>query len=856
MSLAPSQRRSNSLTKKQVSILASNERRKATRSILNQINNKNIDSDDENYEPVKVTSEMIQERLIRSHIDRIQSFLPKYNKRGNFNNGNNPSFRKLNRGYFRQVMKSIPYAPLKRDVSWLALHYQDSNSNLSLSEELEMFSSYVSLKKHEKDARESLLLDIQETIKSKLPDCVIQLFGSYSVGLSTFLSDIDISILEVGVSDDENNNNDNNNNNNKRNSDKMVRTESQLSRIKPQNSNTSIQSTDVNEDMPIEIQWTIDTSTSVDFVVSQQHEKNMRASESFEDTGINNNNNDPNSLYKFSVELEKGIKTNIKKYNVKQTKIEVKIDDENEDNSSVSDAESISKYERTVNSKKSNNNNKSSILQQKSDDLVNGNLYNNNNDDAMDENDSQIEQFETEAMINDHDQSSDIYCSDEEDNYSDHVDEDQYALARHHQSTNMSIVPSTTNTAIISTSNNNKSKVVLSSDIDINYIDDNNEHTLVNISDSVKKRKYSDANGLDSKNNNKEKNDDNNQNDNNPEIIEIIDDDSGDDYEDIEDDNPDNEDDLNEDNEVDGEDEIDFTTNGFEFLPFGNKFMDNSLDQAQAVERAKETQRKSLEVLRSIFPHVKYMDWVQTIELRSKAKVPIINLVHRNGIECDISIGIPAKDTSVILQSLITLCGKSLKILSNFLKVFLYQYELDKPFTGGLGSYKLYVMCAYHIQNNLKFLNNNNNNNNNNKPKSNTADEVSSPNYGCLLDTPLLAKERVKHSNQCQNCPFISSDQREKIANDILQMITKHIRNILPNAQMNISLNDIKKYSLPLLARLRSYESTNGLRNHLLNHNNHNNHNNIDNNSNKRIKGIPRGVVDSRGYHNHNHHTE
>lgn len=37
-----------------------------------------------------------------------------------------------------------------------------------------------------------------------------------------------------------------------------------------------------------------------------------------------------------------------------------------------------------------------------------------------------------------------------------------------------------------------------------------------------------------------------------------------------------------------------------------------------------------------------------------------------------------------------------------FLKVLLAQHDLDKPFCGGLGSYKLYVLVAYHIQKHLE----------------------------------------------------------------------------------------------------------------------------------------------------------
>jgi hypothetical protein len=50
----------------------------------------------------------------------------------------------------------------------------------------------------------------------------------------------------------------------------------------------------------------------------------------------------------------------------------------------------------------------------------------------------------------------------------------------------------------------------------------------------------------------------------------------------------------------------------------------------------------------------------------------------------------------------------SIRVLSSFstvvlfLKVLLNQQRLDTPFTGGLGSYKLYVLVAFHIQRHLQ----------------------------------------------------------------------------------------------------------------------------------------------------------
>ena len=42
-------------------------------------------------------------------------------------------------------------------------------------------------------------------------------------------------------------------------------------------------------------------------------------------------------------------------------------------------------------------------------------------------------------------------------------------------------------------------------------------------------------------------------------------------------------------------------------------------------------------------------------------------------------------------------CCYSFATVVLFLKVLLQQADLDKPFTGGLGSYKLYVLVANHV---------------------------------------------------------------------------------------------------------------------------------------------------------------
>mmetsp|Transcript_19668 Transcript_19668/g.42713 ORF Transcript_19668/g.42713 Transcript_19668/m.42713 type:complete len:355 (+) Transcript_19668:814-1878(+) len=92
------------------------------------------------------------------------------------------------------------------------------------------------------------------------------------------------------------------------------------------------------------------------------------------------------------------------------------------------------------------------------------------------------------------------------------------------------------------------------------------------------------------------------------------------------------------------------------------------------------------------------MFWVQRIELRRHARVPIVNFLHLSGIECDLSLDMSAQATSVVIRNLHDSCGRSLYVLSAFLKIYLGQLGLDKPFTGGLGSYKLYVLIAKHLE--------------------------------------------------------------------------------------------------------------------------------------------------------------
>ena len=55
------------------------------------------------------------------------------------------------------------------------------------------------LRKEETDARERLLQEVEEVIKLKWPGCSVQPFGSYFSGLSIFLSDVDVTVLDLSL---------------------------------------------------------------------------------------------------------------------------------------------------------------------------------------------------------------------------------------------------------------------------------------------------------------------------------------------------------------------------------------------------------------------------------------------------------------------------------------------------------------------------------------------------------------------------------------------------------------------------------------------------------------------------------
>lgn len=117
---------------------------------------------------------------------------------------------------------------------------------------------------------------------------------------------------------------------------------------------------------------------------------------------------------------------------------------------------------------------------------------------------------------------------------------------------------------------------------------------------------------------------------------------------------------------------------------------------------------------------------IKSIMLIRNARVPIIKIESNMGIDIDIAIsGHMGTDTShfsaaqvaqyerwvlcttgaicfhgreMLILLFLFLLQHSFATIVLFLKILLHEHNLDVPFEGGLGSYKLYVLVAYHIQ--------------------------------------------------------------------------------------------------------------------------------------------------------------
>ena len=88
---------------------------------------------------------------------------------------------------------------------------------------------------------------------------------------------------------------------------------------------------------------------------------------------------------------------------------------------------------------------------------------------------------------------------------------------------------------------------------------------------------------------------------------------------------------------------------------------------------------------------------IENLTFIKTARVPIIKIQLVSGFNVDIAVGGYGTDTSLYAAHQIQLYPNVFVPVVVFLKVLLAQHNLDEPYTGGLGSYKLYILIADHI---------------------------------------------------------------------------------------------------------------------------------------------------------------
>mmetsp|Transcript_9766 Transcript_9766/g.17575 ORF Transcript_9766/g.17575 Transcript_9766/m.17575 type:complete len:1197 (-) Transcript_9766:45-3635(-) len=124
----------------------------------------------------------------------------------------------------------------------------------------------------------------------------------------------------------------------------------------------------------------------------------------------------------------------------------------------------------------------------------------------------------------------------------------------------------------------------------------------------------------------------------------------------------------------------------------------NQVKKKQTIGPTGKTRVKVLSALQSLTRQLRRSSFTNTIECRSKARVPIINCGTRTGFEGDIAIGgHNGVDTSNYAMDQVNRFSSFASIVI-LLKILMAQQGFDKPFTGGLGSYKLYVLVAFHME--------------------------------------------------------------------------------------------------------------------------------------------------------------
>lgn len=137
--------------------------------------------------------------------------------------------------------------------------------------------------------------------------------------------------------------------------------------------------------------------------------------------------------------------------------------------------------------------------------------------------------------------------------------------------------------------------------------------------------------------------------------------------------------------------ELNISQNGFtDFAAPASQMLRSKVNNHQ-------TRKKVVSALVKLGKKLWKQPFAQNVHVRKTAKVPIICMTTRYGFDADMALGgHNGMDTSLYVHK----CVEKFKSFSTvvlFLKILLQHADLDKPFTGGLGSYRLYVLVAKHF---------------------------------------------------------------------------------------------------------------------------------------------------------------
>ncbi|CAH0473907.1 unnamed protein product [Peronospora belbahrii] len=136
-----------------------------------------------------------------------------------------------------------------------------------------------------------------------------------------------------------------------------------------------------------------------------------------------------------------------------------------------------------------------------------------------------------------------------------------------------------------------------------------------------------------------------------------------------------------------------------------------SVDNAHITRRGQPTaashwnptlRRRKIRVLRALQILLKSQRPHFQVKCLHKAKIPILMVLDtKTKLAIDIGVNRELFEVSehgrstILAKKLQSTLGAPFTTIIMFLKEFLHQYELDKPFTGGLGSFRLYMMVAF-----------------------------------------------------------------------------------------------------------------------------------------------------------------